>query len=102
MSSLHLPAVSVLLLSELTVTFFLKEWVPGLGSSNKDFLLHSLTPLLLTCLNMLTHRNVPSYLQSSQVLSGGTAPFLSLLAAWPPHSVARQAALHTAVLKMHF
>lgn len=36
MSSLHLPAMSVFLLPELTPTFniFLKEWALGLGSSN--------------------------------------------------------------------
>lgn len=66
MSSLHLPATTALLLSELSLTFniFWKGWTAGLELLIIHLPLCSLTPSLLTCLNTLTHPKLPSYFQN--------------------------------------
>lgn len=65
MSSLHLPATTALLLSELSLTFnvFWKGWTAGLEFLIIHLPLCSLTSSLLTCLNTLTHSKLPSYFQ---------------------------------------
>lgn len=86
MSSLHLPDLTVLLASELTLTFnmFLKEWVPGLVSFNYRLPMAQLGPLPVNLPQYVSTSDIPSHLQSSQFLSRGAAPFqetFSLLAA---------------------
>lgn len=59
MSSLHLPDLPVLLLSELSLTFnmLLKEWVPGLGPFNCRLPTAQLGPLPV---------NLPQYVSISE------------------------------------
>lgn len=65
MSSLHLPATTALLLSELSLPFnvFWKGWTAGLELLIIHLPLCSLTSSLLTCLNTLTHPKLSSYFQ---------------------------------------